>query len=442
MIHYKNGECFSSVGIMNEIIKINDSYDIEHTADTGFGSSGSPLILFNYKVVGVQRGFIQLKNYNFNKGTLLKFPINEFNKRYKINNFIKVNGNNKIKYEEIDDKKEKKNVNLDENEKNEIIIKAKIEEKDIGKKINFINFNVALNEYKEIINNIYSFDLEKKKYQNSIKVIEKQLLLLNQKNVILFINNTNIEFNSYFIPKTSGIYTIKLIFKIKLECCESMFFRCNNLIDINLSNFNIQNVTHMSTMFADCNDLININLSNLNAQNVTDMSAMFACCNNLTNINLSNFNTQNVKNMSAMFMCCKNLTNINLSNFNTQNVTGMSGMFYGCNNLTKINLSNFNTHNLVKMTAMFYGCSNLNYINLSNFNTQNVDDMSVMFYNCKNLTNINLSNFNTQNVIYMSSIFYGCNKLTNIIINDKLSKEMIMREAPSSVYKNNDCLLF
>ena len=40
----------------------------------------------------------------------------------------------------------------------------------------------------------------------------------------------------------------------------------------------------------------------------------------LTNINLSNFNTNNVKDMSFMFYECSSLTNINLSNFNTINV--------------------------------------------------------------------------------------------------------------------------
>ena len=42
---------------------------------------------------------------------------------------------------------------------------------------------------------------------------------------------------------------------------------------------------------------------------------MFYECNSLKNIDLSNFNTQNVINMSRMFYGCKSLTNIDLSNF-------------------------------------------------------------------------------------------------------------------------------
>ena len=39
---------------------------------------------------------------------------------------------------------------------------------------------------------------------------------------------------------------------------------------------------------------------------------MFSYCSSLTNINLSNFNTQNVTNMSCMFSDCSSLTNINI----------------------------------------------------------------------------------------------------------------------------------
>ena len=48
-----------------------------------------------------------------------------------------------------------------------------------------------------------------------------------------------------------------------------------------------------------------------------NMNGMFKGCNSLTNIDLSNFNTQNVMNMSYMFCECNSLTNIDLSNFKT-----------------------------------------------------------------------------------------------------------------------------
>ena len=37
------------------------------------------------------------------------------------------------------------------------------------------------------------------------------------------------------------------------------------------------------------------------------MRDMFCKCNSLTNLNLSNFNTQNVTDMHGMFSCCESL---------------------------------------------------------------------------------------------------------------------------------------
>ena len=44
---------------------------------------------------------------------------------------------------------------------------------------------------------------------------------------------------------------------------------------------------------------------------------MFVWCDKLKNINLSNFNTQNVTDMKSMFSECESLKNIDISNFNT-----------------------------------------------------------------------------------------------------------------------------
>ena len=60
------------------------------------------------------------------------------------------------------------------------------------------------------------------------------------------------------------------------------------------------------------------------------MSDMFNGCYSLEELNISNFNTDNVTNMDGMFLDCSLLKELNLSNFNTNNVTNMDGMFNGC----------------------------------------------------------------------------------------------------------------
>ena len=68
---------------------------------------------------------------------------------------------------------------------------------------------------------------------------------------------------------------------------------------------------------------------------LTNTNRIFCGCESLTNLDLSNFNTQNVTNMECMFRNCESLTNLNLSNFNTQNVTNMGFMFDACKSLKK-----------------------------------------------------------------------------------------------------------
>ena len=56
------------------------------------------------------------------------------------------------------------------------------------------------------------------------------------------------------------------------------------------------------------------------------MRYMFAFCFSLKELNLSNFNTNNVTNMYGMFWGCSSLKELNISNFNTNNVTDMGSM--------------------------------------------------------------------------------------------------------------------
>ena len=65
------------------------------------------------------------------------------------------------------------------------------------------------------------------------------------------------------------------------------------------------------------------------------MYDMFYGCSSLNELNLSNFNTNNVTDMYEMFSECSSLKELNLSNFNTNNVTDMHYMFLGCSEQLK-----------------------------------------------------------------------------------------------------------
>ena len=88
LLHYPNGEKMEySIGVIKNISL--DNCDIQHYCATKDGSSGCPIInLSNYKVVGVHKAAMEIKNWNL--GTLLKGPIEDFNKLYKNKNKEKI----------------------------------------------------------------------------------------------------------------------------------------------------------------------------------------------------------------------------------------------------------------------------------------------------------------------------------------------------------------
>ncbi len=78
-------------------------------------------------------------------------------------------------------------------------------------------------------------------------------------------------------------------------------------------------------------------------------------CPNLTTIDVSNWNVSNVTNMMGVFNACESLTTIDVSNWNVSNVTDMTGMFLNCLSLTTIDVSNWNISNVTDMDGIFNG---------------------------------------------------------------------------------------
>ena len=152
-------------------------------------------------------------------------------------------------------------------------------------------------------------------------------------------------------------------------------------------NFKTYAPTSLNSFFQYLNELEIISgLDYLNTANVTNMSDMFYKCNKLSSLDLSNFNTANVTNMYEMFCDCNKLSSLDLSNFNTAKVTNMGNMFENCNKLTSLDLTSFNTAKVEGMWKMFYNCSALTTIYASDkFVTDKVTNGRLMFSGCTNL---------------------------------------------------------
>ena len=161
---------------------------------------------------------------------------------------------------------------------NYIIAEINIGEDEIGKNIRIIN------SYEEYYREINIKDI-KEEYKNENEI----------KECIIEINGIKYPFSYYHKFEKEGKYKIKYTFQKLLANCNIIFYRCSSIKDLNLSNFNTQNVTNMSWMFSGCESLKDLNLSNFNTQNVTDMFCMFSDCRSLESIDLSN--AENISNL-------------------------------------------------------------------------------------------------------------------------------------------------
>ena len=394
----------SSIGFSSgKILHITDN-KILHSAVTENGSSGSPLIRRRRTeikfVVGIHFGALEGHKYG-NLATPLDNILEDLKLKIIESSKIKIIAHIAIP----EDNYEARIINSSENAEREEDLKL---------------------DFSKIVKN------------------EKEI-----KSCMIFIDGDIIDFTYKHPFKKKGNYEIIYIFHNLIDSTNFMFYRCD-LLDLDLTNFNTENVTNMSWMFCRCESLKKLILANLKTEKVTDMSWMFNQCILLKELDLSSFKTSNVKDMSQMFNRCESLVNLkistfdtkqvtsmlfmfwgclslktlNLSNFNTEKVENMQGMFSRCHNLKELNVSNFKTENVTIMLEMFNDCPNLEVLNLSNFDTKNCKNMLGMFADCESLVKVDLSNFNTQNTEKYPWLFAGCKKLKkdNVITTDKKIK--------------------
>ena len=119
---------------------------------------------------------------------------------------------------------------------------------------------------------------ENVKNNNPDDIIDEAIENENKlKTVKYYIDNKKINFTYFYKFPKAEKYIIKYKFKNLLKVVNYMFSCCKSLISLDLSNFNIQNITNMSSM-SDWESLISLNLSNFNTQNITDISYIFSGC--------------------------------------------------------------------------------------------------------------------------------------------------------------------
>ena len=193
------------------------------------------------------------------------------------------------------------------------------------------------------------------------------------------------------------------------------FRDCHSLERIDMSVFRNCNITDSSSVFSTCKKLKTIaNIGNLNISKADGMSYLFYECNTLTQLDLSNWDTGNIQYMIATFDGCNNLTELNCSTWNTSKVYNMQLAFYNCNSLETIPVRDWDTRSVMYMDKAFGNCTSLVNLDVSKWDTSKVVELTNTFYHCSSLKTLDVSKWKTSNVIRADSLFSGCEKLTSL----------------------------
>lgn len=154
-----------------------------------------------------------------------------------------------------------------------------------------------------------------------------------------------------------------------------------------------------------------IDLSNTNITNITtSLKQMFYNCQKVEILDLSNFDTSNVIDMGNMFCDCKALINIIFGDFDTSKVTNMQGMFSGCGKLVSIPLLDGSSaqeiYNFCYSTPKLSNFGGLLNVG-KGFKTKanNLNNYTFQFYNANGLTHDSL--INIINNLYDLNLTYG-----------------------------------
>ena len=197
---------------------------------------------------------------------------------------------------------------------------------------------------------------------------EHYFFYINLRNAIqkIYIKNEEKEYNkdTNKIILESGDNIIRIVLDLdQINSLDFMFSECENVTEIDLSNFNSTRANGIYKMFYNCISLTSINFKNFDTSKVTNMQEMFKNCRNLKSLDLSNFNTSLIQNMYEMFSGCKNLITLNLSNFNLSKTYKTQNLLFDCNNLEILDLSNLIISEETNLNSLSSNLPKLKYIN-------------------------------------------------------------------------------
>ena len=115
----------------------------------------------------------------------------------------------------------------------------------------------------------------------------------------------------------------------------------------------------MSGMFQACEELEEVDVSNFDVSNVTIMEYMFRRCFNLKKLDLTNWEINNVRDMEKMFFRCESLETIgDISRWEPKSLELFDNAFNGCKVLKNVDTSKWTKYlsNNISFIHAFNDC--------------------------------------------------------------------------------------
>ena len=255
IIQYPDGDLSVSFGIVQKPFE-DRKFDFKHLSSTTYGSSGSPILLRNNKLIGIHKK--GSKSYNI--GTFLNYPIKEFIKNYESNkNGEKSRNKDKIKdYRKLllNIKEDAKEVNLSDgnigNEGLEALSKMKLKNLDrlilssnsIDNIEPLINFKLDILQILNLNNNNISDikPLGKIKFSKLISLN----FMKNNISDISFLEKINLIELTELLLSDNKIEDIKVLERVKFPKIETLDLNSNKISDISvLSKVNFKQIKEL-----------------------------------------------------------------------------------------------------------------------------------------------------------------------------------------------------
>ena len=229
--------------------------------------------------------------------------------------------------------------------------------------------------------------------------------------------NCNITDSSSVFSTCKKLKTIANIGNLNISKADGMsylFYECNSLTQLDLSNWDTGNIQYMIATFDGCNSLTELNCSTWNTGKVYNMQLAFYNCNSLETIPVRDWDTRSVMYMDKTFGNCTSLVNLDVSKWDTSKVVELTNTFYHCSSLKTLDVSKWKTTNVLRADSLFSGCEKLTSLDVSKWDTGNITTASSMFDACRALTSLDVSKWNTSKMTNISSMFNSCTALTTL----------------------------